>query len=156
MLWFYLFNFIFFLGILLNEKMDEKLLDVLQQSPVLSVFTQCKQYNVQCFCFVYVFLFFTILFFLVSSSSRNPALTDSLSETNMQNLKNSQLLFWPIVSSQIIDVCLAFHPLALPPYVLLEIIDWFPFYEYVDHKKKIDLILDLNKSISEIFKNKKQ
>ena len=62
---------------------------------------------------------------------------------------------YSLISSQIIDVCIAFAAFDLPPYVLLEIVDWLPFFEYVDHKKKIDLIINLKKSISKILENKK-
>jgi len=44
--------------------------------------------------------------------------------------------------------------LDLPAYVLLEIVDWLPFYEFIPHKKKIDLILNLKKSIRNVLEEK--
>ena len=64
-------------------------------------------------------------------------------------------LEWSNISIQIIDISIALASIDLPAYVLLEIIDWLPLFEYVDHKKKIDLIINLKKSISKIFENKK-
>ncbi len=48
------------------------------------------------------------------------------------------------------DVCIAFAPLQLPPYVLLEIIDWLPHIEYEKHFKKISLIISMRNSIRKI------
>ena len=62
---------------------------------------------------------------------------------------------WSKISNQIIDISIALASIDLPPYVLLEIIDWLPLFEYVDHKKKIDLIVNLRKSIAKIFELRK-
>jgi hypothetical protein len=60
----------------------------------------------------------------------------------------------------IIDICLALAPFDLPPYVLLEIIDWLPQFEKVSHHKKIHLIQSVWNSIRKInmmtFINKHQ
>lgn len=43
-------------------------------------------------------------------------------------------------------------PMHIPNYVLLEIIDWFPYYEIaVSHSKKIRLIEAVNRSCYEII-----
>ena len=62
---------------------------------------------------------------------------------------------WSKMSNRIIDICIALHTLNLPAYVLLEIIDWLPLFEYVKLKKKIDLIINVKKSIAKIFELKK-
>ena len=47
----------------------------------------------------------------------------------------------------ILDICLAMSPMQLPNYVLLEIIDWLPYYEVaVRRLKKITLIENVNRS----------
>jgi len=74
---------------------------------------------------------------------------------NRHNELNRNKLEWSKIANQIIDICIALQSLNLPPYVLLEIIDWLPLFEYVDHKKKIDLIINVKKSISKIVENKK-
>jgi hypothetical protein len=42
-------------------------------------------------------------------------------------LRNGKLE-WRRVFYKIIDVCIGMFPLELPNYVLLEIVDWFPFW----------------------------
>ena len=69
---------------------------------------------------------------------------------NAEHSRNIDTIRWPIVSQIIIDVCISLHLLDLPPYVLLEIIDWFDFYQFVNQKKKIDLIVNVRKSIEKI------
>jgi len=57
-------------------------------------------------------------------------------------------LNWLKMSKQIIDICIAFAPIDLPAYVLLEIIDWLPFFICHERKTKLDLIVNVKKSIS--------
>jgi hypothetical protein len=53
-------------------------------------------------------------------------------------------LKWINVQAELLDICIAFYPLDLPPYVLLEIVDHFPFWlTQVNHKKKIDYIIQI-------------
>jgi hypothetical protein len=55
-------------------------------------------------------------------------------------------LKWINVQATLLDICIAFHPLALPPYVLLEIVDRFRFWStHVNHKKKIDYIIQIKR-----------
>jgi hypothetical protein len=57
-------------------------------------------------------------------------------------LRNS--LKWINVQAILLDICIAFHPLDLPPYVILEIVDKFPFWStHVNRKKKIDYIIQI-------------
>lgn len=65
-------------------------------------------------------------------------------------------LLWTLNRNEIIDICVALAPIDLPAYVLLEIIDWFPLFEYIQHKMKIDLIIRIKKSISKIVESKNQ
>ncbi len=48
------------------------------------------------------------------------------------------------------DICIAFASFDLPPYVLLEIIDWLPNMDYEKHFKKISLIISMRNSIRKI------
>jgi hypothetical protein len=53
-------------------------------------------------------------------------------------------LKWINVQAALLDVCIAFYPLDLPPYVLLEIVDRFPLWStHVNRKKKIDYIIQI-------------
>jgi hypothetical protein len=53
-------------------------------------------------------------------------------------------LKWINVQATLLDICIAFHPLDLPPYVVLEIVDRFPFWStHVNRKKKIDYIIQI-------------
>jgi hypothetical protein len=55
-------------------------------------------------------------------------------------------LKWINVQAVLIDICIAFYPLDLPPYVILEIVDKFPFWEtHVNRKKKIDYIIQIKR-----------
>jgi hypothetical protein len=51
-------------------------------------------------------------------------------------------LKWINVQATLLDICIAFYPIRLPPYVILEIVDKFPLWEtHVNRKKKIDYII---------------
>jgi hypothetical protein len=55
-------------------------------------------------------------------------------------------LKWINVQAVLLDICIAFYPLCLPPYVILEIVDKFPFWEtHVNRKKKIDYIIQIKR-----------
>jgi hypothetical protein len=51
-------------------------------------------------------------------------------------------LKWINVQAVLLDICIAFYPLDLPSYVILEIVDRFQFWStHVNRKKKIDYII---------------
>jgi hypothetical protein len=55
-------------------------------------------------------------------------------------------LKWINVQAKLLDICIALYPLDLPPYVILEIVDRFPFWStHVNHKKKIDYIIQIKR-----------
>jgi hypothetical protein len=55
------------------------------------------------------------------------------------------------IVAQLIDISLALAPLALPPYVLLEIVDWLPLYAaLVPRKLKIDALIGCRRSIEQL------
>jgi hypothetical protein len=55
-------------------------------------------------------------------------------------------LKWINVQAILLDFCIAFYPLDLPPYVLLEIVDRFPFWStHVNRKQKIDYIIQIKR-----------
>ena len=74
-----------------------------------------------------------------------------VNEILMRNL----FLRWNFIRMILIDLVIAMFPLRikdapLPPYVLLEIFDWiYPDNPYSTHFKKINLIIDLYRSIKE-------
>jgi hypothetical protein len=62
----------------------------------------------------------------------------------VESLRSS--LKWINVQAVLLDICIAFHPLDLPPYVMLEIVDKFPLWStHVNHKKKIDYIIQVKR-----------
>jgi hypothetical protein len=61
-------------------------------------------------------------------------------------LQRNQSLQWSFVHAALLGVCVAFSPLHLPPYVLLEIFDWLPLMEHVSHLRKIRLIEGMQRS----------
>jgi hypothetical protein len=63
---------------------------------------------------------------------------------NVSKLRKS--LKWINVQAVLLDTCIAFYPLDLPPYVILEIVDKFPLWStHVNHKKKIDYIIQIKR-----------
>jgi hypothetical protein len=67
-------------------------------------------------------------------------------------LRNS--LKWINVQATLLDICIAFYPLGLPPYVMLEIVDKFPFWEtHVNRKKKIDYIIQIKQFCDDLIGN---
>ena len=129
--------------------MNEKVVSILKRKPCLSLKFYCKI----CFCFKKKFLIFNFIFIFIKGDDIDSSTNRNF--YNQRNQNNYEKIEWLKVSKEIIDVCIALASLDLPPYVLLEIIDWLPLFEYVDHKKKIDLIINVKKSISKIFENKK-
>jgi hypothetical protein len=61
-------------------------------------------------------------------------------------------LKWINVQATLLDICIAFYPLDLPPYVILEIVDKFPFWTtHVNHKKKIDYIIQIKQFCDDLI-----
>jgi hypothetical protein len=64
-------------------------------------------------------------------------------------------LKWINVQAVLLDICIAFYPLRLPPYVILEIVDKFPFWKtHVNHKKKIDYIIQIKRFCDDLIKKR--
>jgi hypothetical protein len=64
-------------------------------------------------------------------------------------------LQWINVQATLLDICIAFYPVGLPPYVILEIVDKFPFWEtHVNHKKKIDYIIQLKRFCDDLIEKR--
>jgi hypothetical protein len=70
-------------------------------------------------------------------------------------LQRNKSLQWKVIHLIIVDICFASYALELPNYVLLEIIDWFPFWEVaINRYKKITLIENVNRSIRKILEKR--
>ena len=54
------------------------------------------------------------------------------------------------VFDTILKVSIALAQKQLPAYVLLEIVDFLPFFRCFNHKRKIDLIIKVKKTIDKI------
>jgi hypothetical protein len=68
----------------------------------------------------------------------------------VKTLRNS--LKWSNIQATLLDICIAFHPLSLPPYVILEIVDRFPFWStHVNRKKKIDYIIQIKQFCDDLI-----
>jgi hypothetical protein len=66
-------------------------------------------------------------------------------------------LKWINVQATLLDICIAFYPLDLPPYVLLEIVDCFPFWStHVNHKKKIDYIIQIKRFCDDLTQKRER
>jgi hypothetical protein len=64
-------------------------------------------------------------------------------------------LKWINVQATLLDICIAFYPATLPPYVILEIVDKFPFWEtHVNHKKKIDYIIRIKRFCDDLIEKR--
>jgi hypothetical protein len=65
-------------------------------------------------------------------------------------------LKWINVQAILLDICIVFYPLDLPPYVLLEIVDRFAFWStHVNHKKKIDYIIQIKQFCDQLIDARK-
>ena len=53
-----------------------------------------------------------------------------------------QSLQWPVIHALILDIVIAMSPLNLPAYILLWIIDWFPYLErrHTEYRKVTHII----------------
>jgi len=56
--------------------------------------------------------------------------------------------------NELLRICIALSSFHLPPYVILEIVDWLMYIWAHPHKKKIDLIYGIQKSIVKIEANR--
>jgi hypothetical protein len=66
-------------------------------------------------------------------------------------------LKWYNIQATLLDICVAFHPLDLPSYVILEIVDHFPFWStHVNHKKKIDYIIQIKRFCNDLIASRNQ
>jgi hypothetical protein len=64
-------------------------------------------------------------------------------------------LKWINVQALMLDICIAFYPLDLPPYVILEIVDRFLFWStHVNRKKKIDYIIQIKQFCDDLIANR--
>jgi hypothetical protein len=64
-------------------------------------------------------------------------------------------LEWINVQATLLDICIAFHPLDLPPYVVLEIVDRFPFWStHVNRKKKIEYIVRIKRFCDDLIEKR--
>jgi hypothetical protein len=85
----------------------------------------------------------------IAGQRYSPAGARFFGQLQPQNERVESLLLslkWINVQATLLDICIAFHPLDLPPYVVLEIVDKFPFWStHVNHKKKIDYIIQIKR-----------
>lgn len=58
---------------------------------------------------------------------------------------------WYGVHPQLLGISLAFAPLQVPPYVLLEIVDWLPLYAQIEHVLKIKLLGAARRTYNAIY-----
>ena len=129
--------------------MNEKVVSILKRKPCLSL----KFYCIICFVKKNIFLIFNFNFIFIKGDDIDSSTNCNF--YNQRNQNNYEKIEWLKVSKEIIDVCIALASIDLPAYVLLEIIDWFDFYCFVEHKMKIELIINVKKSISKIFELRK-
>lgn len=68
--------------------------------------------------------------------------------------KEVSVSLFKCVRDKIIDICIVMYSLLQAPYIILEIIDWFPNYDMVQHRCKIDLIFKCFASMRKIYSKK--
>ena len=69
----------------------------------------------------------------------------SLPKNFQMYLQRNRNACWKNCHSILLDVCIAMMPLELPAYILLEIVNFLPFFFIHRQKLKIDLILKVEK-----------
>lgn len=80
----------------------------------------------------------------------------NVTDTGQRLTYRGRTLRWPYYRNKIYNIVLAFAPLRLPPYVLLEIVDWLPKMDYQSHHWKIDLIMSMQNNIQEIYQERER
>ena len=73
-----------------------------------------------------------------------------MSMQNTEQFFARRKAFWPKVHQTIVDIAFALYSFHLPPYVLLEIVDWLPGWCEIKRKKKIDLLIALKLSMDKL------
>jgi hypothetical protein len=82
---------------------------------------------------------------------RTPSIREELRLRAMAASERHASLQWPGVQATLLDICLALYPLALPPYVLLEIVDRFAYWQtHVAHHRKIAFLIGFEQSCRRI------
>lgn len=61
---------------------------------------------------------------------------------------------WPMHFKTLFDVCIALLPCQIPPYVVLEIIDWLPYMNYWHYGFKANQIFAIHKSIKRVIRRR--
>jgi hypothetical protein len=85
----------------------------------------------------------------------NGEFAEQLRAHNIRAALIHQSLKWINVQAVLLDICIALHPLDLPPYVLLEIVDRFPFWStHVNRKKKIDYIIQIKRFCDDLIEKR--
>jgi hypothetical protein len=80
----------------------------------------------------------------------DPAQQERPQNNRVQALHTS--LKWFNVQAALLDICIAFYPLDLPSYVILEIVDRLPCWStHVNHKKKIDYIIRIKRCCDDLI-----
>ena len=127
------------------DRIARKLIKLMEEKPTLSI-------DFSNFLFIYLNFQFIIVFFcFVCFQVLYGSPVSKFTFYTHRNEFNCNKFNWQNVCTQIIDVCLGLHAFRLPAYVLLEIIDWFPWFEYVNQRKKIHLIIDVKQSIEKVL-----
>ena len=61
---------------------------------------------------------------------------------------------WPFHYRVLFGACIALMPVGLPPYVVLEIVDWLPYMNRWAHGFKIEQIVAIHESIKQVLRNR--
>lgn len=66
-------------------------------------------------------------------------------------MRRNKEITWKRVFPLLFNFVVNFVHLQLPPYCVLEIFDWLPNMAYVSHRRKIELIVAVYKSYSNVM-----
>jgi hypothetical protein len=98
---------------------------------------------------------------LLLLQTTSPLLLVNTNNTNTRCLHKDRLaalrdsLKWINVQATLLDICIAFYPVGLPSYVILEIVDRFPFWStHVKRKKKIDYIIQIKRFCDDLIEKR--
>jgi hypothetical protein len=95
------------------------------------------------------------IFFVSDGWHTRSKQVDRLLARNVRVNEFCRSLKWINIQATLLDICIAFYPLQLPPYVLLEIVDRFRFWStHVQRKKKIDYIIRIKRFCDDLIESR--
>lgn len=90
---------------------------------------------------------------IMHSGGATPKVMYAITRTRIHWAQTARLR-WPYYYESLVDICIAMSELALPVYVILEIVDWLPKMELTNRWKRVRVIERVKASIERVYANR--